>query len=203
MAPFAKGRFILVRHGETDANRRRIFADSDDIPLSETGVRQARDVALVLSGGLRAQVLVSSHFLRARRTAEIIAEALGLAAEAVPGLHERDFGCLKGHPYERMGEMMAAGNAAAPWFWKPEGGESLDDVRRRAIAAMERLRTRYPGREVVIVCHGAVIQAICAHITGVWSESAVPPNCGFVTIEYDAERWSAPVISGEWDRIES
>jgi broad specificity phosphatase PhoE len=196
----SKGRFILVRHGETEANRRRCFADSDDIPLSETGIQQAREVALLLSSGCRAQVLVSSHFLRARQTGEIIAEALRLAIEAVPGLHERNFGCLKGHPYEHMGEMMALHDREA-WLWKPEGGESLDDVRRRAIAAMENLRARYPGREIVVVCHGAVIQSICAHITGVWTESSVPPNCGIVTIDYEEDAWTEPVLAGDWDRI--
>src|SRR4051812_11464946 len=103
-----KGRFILVRHGETEANRRRCFADSDEIPLSETGLRQAREVAALLRSTFRPQAVVSSHFRRARQTSEIIAEALGLTTEAISGLHERDFGCLKGHPYERMGEMMTA-----------------------------------------------------------------------------------------------
>ncbi|HEX4275258.1 MAG TPA: histidine phosphatase family protein [Bryobacteraceae bacterium] len=201
MEPSSKGRFILVRHGETDANRRRCFADSDSISLSEAGVQQAREVALLLSDGFGAQVLVSSHFLRARQTAEIIAEVLSLETEAISGIHERDFGCLKGHPYERLGELMTRCDDTPPWLWKPEGGESLEDVRRRAVLVMENLRDRYSGQDVVIVCHGAVIQAICAHITGVWTESAVPPNCGFVTIEYDAGKWSAPVLSCEWDRI--
>jgi broad specificity phosphatase PhoE len=198
MAPFPKGRFILVRHGETEANRRRCFADSDEIPLSETGLRQAREVALVLATKFHAQVLVSSHFLRARQTSEIIAEALGLTAECIPGLHERDFGCLKGLPYERM-----PSGEDQPWLWKPEGGESLDEVRLRAIEALEALRVRHPGKDAVIVCHGAVIQAICAHITGVWSESSVPRNCGIVTIGYEGEAWAEPVFSGDWERITS
>ncbi|HWF06865.1 MAG TPA: histidine phosphatase family protein [Bryobacteraceae bacterium] len=196
----AKGRFILIRHGETDANRRRCFADSDEIPLSDIGIQQAREVALLLASGCRAQILVSSHFLRARQTGEIIAEALRLATEAIPGLHERDFGCLKGHAYERMGELMGS-NDREPWRWKPEGGESLDDVRRRAILVMESLRARYPGREIVVVCHGAVIQAICAHITGVWTEASVPPNCGIVTIDYEEDVWGEPVLSGAWNPI--
>jgi broad specificity phosphatase PhoE len=145
-------------------------------------------------------VLVSSEFLRARQTSEILAKVLNLITETHPGIHERDFGCLKGNPYERMGEMMIAGDPE-PHTWKPAGGESLDEVRRRAISAMEALRARYPGQEIVIVCHGAVIQAVCAHITGVWSEASVPPNCGIVTIDYDADAWQQPLLSGEWDRI--
>jgi len=197
-----RGRFILVRHGETEANRRRCFADSDEISLSETGYRQAREVAIVLSQGFRAQALISSHFRRAVETSEIIADALGLPIESLAGLHERDFGCLKGHPYGHMGALMMPDDEK-PWLWKPEGGESLDEVRLRAITAMETLCSRYPGQDVIVVCHGAVIQAVCAHITGEWTESAVPPNCGIVTIEYEAGVWGKPALSGDWERITS
>jgi broad specificity phosphatase PhoE len=60
---------------------------------------------------------------------------------------------------------------------------------------------RYAGREIVVVCHGAVIQAVCAHVTGEWSQASVPPNCGIVTIAYDVNGWGRPVVSGEWDLI--
>ncbi len=165
-------KIILVRHGETEANLRRCFADSDDIPLTDAGRLQAHKVALRLAREFRPEVLVSSHYPRAIETSEIIGRVLGLATEVFPGLHERNFGSLKGQPYARLEEA-----ANAP------GVESLDDVRRRAMAAIEALRLRYPGREIVIVSHGAVIQAVCAHITGNRNEAAVLPNCGLVTIE--------------------
>ena len=186
MAQSHGGRVVLVRHGETEANLRRCFADSDDIPLTDAGRLQSRELAFRLSREFCPEVLVSSHFLRARQTSEIIGRVLGLATEAFPGLHERDFGSLKGQPYERLEE---APKSVEPWLWSPPGGESPDEVRRRAIAAIGALRVRYPGREIVIVSHGAVIQAFCAHITGDWKES-VPPNCGIVTI-----------ASADWDAI--
>lgn len=182
------GRLILVRHGETAANVRRIFADSDDMPLTETGRAQAEKLALHLARQFRADVLVSSHLARARQTSEIIGRVLGLTPETISGIHERDFGALKGRPYERLAELAHA-------------CEPLDSVRRRAVAAIEAVRERFPAREIVVVCHGAVIQSICAHVTGVWSEYSVPPNCGIVTIEYDAHGWGAPVRSGDWDQI--
>src|SRR5580698_1099012 len=156
------GKIVLVRHGETEANLRRCFADSDDIPLTDAGRLQSRELAFRLSREFCPEVLVSSHFLRARETCEIIGRVLGLPIEAIPGIHERDFGSLKGQPYERLDE--------AP------DCESLDAVRRRAMAAIEALRLRYPGREIVIVTHGAVIQAVCG-------AASVPPNCGIVIID--------------------
>ena len=162
----SKPKIILVRHGETEANVRGCFADSDDIPLTEAGRLQSRELALRLSRDFRPEVLVSSTFPRARQTSEIVADVLGLATEAIPGIQERNFGCLKGLPYERL-------RLHDPQ-WSPEGGESLDDVRRRAIKAIESLRDRYPREEIVVITHGAVIQAVC----GV----AVPPNCGIVIV---------------------
>ena len=183
-----RGKLILVRHGETDANVRRVFAESDDIPLTETGILQAEQLALRLAREFRPHVLVSSHFLRARQTSEIIGRVLGLVPEPITGIHERDFGDLKGCPYARLGEA-------------PHLAEALESVRLRAISAIEGLRERYPAHEVIVVSHGAVIQSICAHITGVWSEESVPPNCGLAVVEYDVRRWHAPVLSGDWDRI--
>lgn len=194
-------KFILVRHGETEANRRRCFADSDEIPLTETGRVQARGLAARLAREYRPEMLFSSEFARARETGEIIGEVLGLLPESIPGIHERNFGFLKGHPYDRMGEAMKGG-PSEPWLWTPAGGESLDDVRRRAIAALDGTRTRHAAAdEIVIVCHGAVIQAVCAHITGEWSESFVPPNCGVVEIGHTPEGWQRPVVSDEWEGL--
>jgi broad specificity phosphatase PhoE len=182
------GRIILVRHGETDANRAGCFADSDEIPLTEAGRRQALDAASRLAADFHPQHLLSSPFARARETSEIIGRALRLKVEVIEGIHERNFGCLKGHPYSRMGEMMAADPFCDPdsnWTWSPEGGESLDAVRLRAVAVLDEVRRRHGGQDVVVVCHGAVIQAISAHMTGAWSDAVVPANCGFLVIESD------------------
>jgi probable phosphoglycerate mutase len=176
-------RIILARHGETEANRRRCFADSDEIPLTDTGREQAGELACLLAARVRPHRLLSSPYLRARQTAEIVSSFIGLKPQVIPGMHERDFGCLRGHPYERMDELMPP--SIEPWLWRPEGGESLDDVRRRVTPVIDSLHEKYPGEEIVLVCHGAVIQSVCAHITGQWSEAAIPPNCGVVTIEYD------------------
>jgi broad specificity phosphatase PhoE len=164
----------------------RVFAD-DDIPLSETGRLQSEQLAQGLAREFKPNVLVSSRLLRARQTSEIIGRVLGLTPEPIPGLHERDLGALKGLSYERFAEA-------------PDSAETIDSVTRRAMSAIEALRDRYSAHEIVVVCHGAVIQAICAYITGAWSED-YPPNCGLLTIAYDAQAWSAPVKSGIWSPL--
>jgi len=180
---------ILVRHGETEANRRRCFADSNKIPLNETGRMQAQKLATRLAREFRPELLFSSDFARARETSEIIGGVLGLETEVIAGIHERDFGRLKGLPYEQM-----QGDVA-------HDGESLEDVQLRAAPVLEALRTEHTGRQVIVVCHGAVIQAMCAHITGEWNHAWVPPNCGIVVIDYVGQQWKQPVVSGDWERL--
>jgi broad specificity phosphatase PhoE len=183
------GRIILVRHGETEANRTGCFAESDEIPLTAAGRAQARDAARRLAADFRPRHMLSSPFARARETGEIIARALRLEVEILEGIQERNFGCLKGHPYARMAEMMAGDPACdfdKTWAWRPAGGESLEDVRRRAAAVLDEVRARHGDRDVVVVCHGAVMQAMAAHMTGSWSEAAIPANCGIFVMEYQS-----------------
>ena len=197
------GRIILVRHGETEANRLRRFAESNDIPLTRAGREQALELARRLAADFRPDLLLTSEYLRARETSEIIGNFLSLEPVILRDIHERDFGRLRGHPYERMGEWMLTDSIydpAQPWLWTPPEGESLEEVRARAIRALETARA-WDAREIVIVCHGAIIQAICAHLTGEWRESFVPPNCGYVIIERTADGWSHPHISGDWESL--
>jgi broad specificity phosphatase PhoE len=185
------GRIILVRHGETEANRTGCFAESEEIPLTEEGRRQARDAARRLAAGALPHRLFSSAFARARETGQIIARELRLEMEILEGIHERDFGSLKGHPYHRMGEMMAADpscDLTRIWLWKPEGGESLDEVRLRAVAVLEDVRRRHADQDVVLVCHGAVIQALTAHMSGDWAKAKVPGNCEMLVIDAETFR---------------
>jgi broad specificity phosphatase PhoE len=183
------GRIILARHGETEANRAGCFADSDEMPLTRSGRLQARDAARRLATDYLPEHIFSSSFARARETSEIIARSLQLEVEILKGIHERDFGCLKGHPYQRMGELMDADPSYdhhSTSLWKPTGGESLEDVRRRAVEVLRQVQKRHPGRDVVLVCHGAVIQAVTAHLTGNWHDAAISGNGGFIVIEAEA-----------------
>jgi probable phosphoglycerate mutase/uncharacterized phosphatase len=189
-------RIILVRHGETEANVRGHFAESDEIPITDAGRLQAHTLALRLARDFQPAALISSAFLRARQTSEILGRTLGLATEVIEGIHERDFGSLRGHPYSRVAEVASADDLRDPdkaRGWRPAGGESLEDVRLRAIAALEDLRIRYRGRQVVVVCHGAVIRSICSHITGEWGENYILPNCAAVVVVHSEQGWHAPI----------
>lgn len=147
----------LVRHGETPLNAARVM-QPPDTPLSERGSAQAVAVAERLRAVPLAGIL-SSDLRRAHDTARQIADVQGLAIQATALLHERNFGDLRGKPYDNLGfnpfEMQEA----------PPGGESIPEFLARVARAFDeaiRLRDRLNG-PLAIVSHGLVIKAIMAH----------------------------------------
>ena len=93
---------ILVRHGETALNAARVMQPAAT-PLSERGQAQALAVAqrLARRGGIGA--IVSSDLPRAWLTAEAIAAALAMPDPPSALLQERNFGDLRGRPYDTLG----------------------------------------------------------------------------------------------------
>ncbi len=97
--PLLRHAFLFLRHGETEANVRRVVAGSRDVPLTGVGHEQARTAAAALkSRGITA--IYSSALQRARDTAGYVARELGLAVQVVPELGERNWGVLEGKPRE-------------------------------------------------------------------------------------------------------
>jgi broad specificity phosphatase PhoE len=191
------GRLILVRHGESEGNRDRRFSISSEVELTEIGRRQAHEVAQRIKTRFQPELIFSSSFLRARQTSAIIAAELNLPVEVVEDIHERDLGTLRGESYDRLRELVKLAPDFDPkqgWLWRPEGGESYEDVRLRVTAAFNRLRGRFPEHEVVVVSHGGVMLSMWAHITGRWEGAHLPPNCGIVLVEHDGERFELPQI---------
>src|SRR5690606_41498851 len=86
---------LLIRHGETAWNLDRRVQGHTDIPLNARGRAQAHSLARALRHEPLAAVY-TSDLGRAMATAQPLAQALGLQAQAEPGLRERHFGCFEG-----------------------------------------------------------------------------------------------------------
>jgi ribonuclease H / adenosylcobalamin/alpha-ribazole phosphatase len=193
--------FILVRHGESESNRDSCFALNGDVPLTDLGRQQARDVAAHIARRFNPQRVISSTFARARQSADIISAALSLPLEIVDGIQERDLGTLKGQPWHEHAVLTKADpnyDSRREWLWRPPGGESYEDVRQRVIPVLESLRSRYPADELVLVSHGAVMRAVWSQLTGAWISSFIPGNCAMLLVPHDGQRFFPPqVISGD------
>jgi probable phosphoglycerate mutase len=156
----------LVRHGQTDWNLAKRIQGSTDIPLNETGRADARTAAERLASDTH-HAVHTSPLLRAKETAEIIAERLGLEiAGVVPDIREREFGEGEGMLVPDYIETYGDWHAEVP------GAESLNAVGERAIAALHaiareaRRRSTPRAESVIVVAHGGVIRAVIDHVSG-------------------------------------
>ena len=158
-------RLIVVRHGESEANRKRVFAGQTDSPLTAAGREQARAVAQALAAEPIARV-ISSDLSRARETAEAIASPRGLPVEATPALREWDVGDLVG--LDRDGTVRRYGDVRR--FFEPgsrvPGGESFEEVVTRVTRFVDGIVPAAIGRTVCLVAHGMTNRIIAAHFMG-------------------------------------
>jgi len=180
-------RLLLVRHAESHGNRDRVFTATPDVPLTERGRLQARTAAERLALEHAPRHVVSSPFARARETAGIIAEVLGVDVSVEPDLRERDYGTLAGLSYDTPRPDY---DRERYWLWRPESGETLVEVAVRVGAVLDRVATGRAGDEVVVVSHGAVMMAAQWHVSGAWPPAGrVVPNAGLVVAEHRHGRW--------------
>lgn len=144
---------LLIRHGETDGNALRIM-QRPDVPLNANGIRQAALVGQRLLAHGFAHVLCSD-LLRARMTAEPLRRA-GVPIEETPLLAERNFGDIRGTPYDQLAE-----DPYAPEYIPPNGESIPVFLERVAQAfALIALRRRGLAGTLVVVTHGLVCRAI-------------------------------------------
>jgi broad specificity phosphatase PhoE len=156
----------LIRHGETGANLEGVWQGSTDAPLNERGLAQAGRVAAYL--GERhadASALYSSPLQRAHRTAEVIAEAMGLAPQIDDGLTEYHLGRWEGKTYDDLQHEHR--------FWHhikrdpdfaPHGGESPRQVTDRFTRALLRIARSHAGERVIVVAHGGALSLSLGHL---------------------------------------
>lgn len=174
-------RLFLIRHAESEGNRDGVFTATDEVPLTERGRAQARAAARWLRHHGSPQHVVSSPFTRARETAAIIAEMIGVPTSIEHDLRERCYGRLAGMPYATPRPDY---DATAYWLWRPEQGETLVEVACRVGPVLDRL-AQESGGDVVIVSHGAAMMAAQWHVTSRWPPAGrVVPNAGIVLVEH-------------------
>lgn len=172
---------LLIRHGQTEWNVLGKYTGQIDIPLNETGRKQARQVAQMLRN-TPPDVIVSSDLRRARETADLIADACHLTVITDPRLREINQGVWEGMQFEDIKTQYAqefAARDANPLAVASPGGETVGQVQDRVLTAVSDLVEKHNGSRIAIVAHGLALALIKAHytnypITRVWD--LIPPN---------------------------
>lgn len=148
-------RILVARHGQTQWNALNKVCGRTDLPLTELGHAQARELARKLEHeGI--DLIIASPMIRARQTAQAVADLCGVPVLVDERLIEQNFGIFEGVDRKDPGFL---GNKRHFALRYP-GGESMMDVAHRTYSLLEEIKVRYPGKTVLLACHGAVGRVI-------------------------------------------
>ena len=151
---------LLIRHGETEGNRKRII-QVPETPLSDRGLEQAGRLGHRLASAGVTEIW-TSHLSRARMTAEAVERTTGAPLREEPDLEERNFGAIRGTAYADLGfDPFMAGYA-------PPEGESWEAFNDRVDRTWEKIERHWvdhfskgpESRHLAIVSHGLFLRSL-------------------------------------------
>lgn len=161
-------RLLLLRHGQTVLSIDRRYSGHGDPELTTVGRAQAAAAAARLTAVPEITAVLTSPLLRARQTAELVAQATGVPIEVRNGLIETDFGEWEGLTFaearDRDPELHAKWLGAEDVA--PPGGESFAAVRVRLADELAAIVEAYEGETVVLVTHVTPIKMILRQALG-------------------------------------
>jgi len=156
----------LVRHGQTAWNKEEVFRGRTDVPLNETGLKDAALAGMYFKE-IDIHAIYSSPLSRAWQTAEKIAQFHSLDVQVLDGLIDMSFGNWEGHSLWEVKEK--DGERYRQWRDEPHlvklpGGDTLDEVRVRAMAALETVIQKNPEKTLVLVSHRVINKVLICGI---------------------------------------
>jgi 2,3-bisphosphoglycerate-dependent phosphoglycerate mutase len=187
------GLLALVRHGESQWNLENRFTGWVDVPLTDTGRREAARAGELLRG-MRFDRAFTSVLQRAAETLDIILRTIGqtgIPIERDAALNERHYGDLQGL---NKAETAAKFGAEQVHIWRrsydvaPPNGESLQDTAARTLPYFERVIAPHlrGGETVLVVAHGNSLRSIVMHLDRLTKEQVTELNLATgVPIVYD------------------
>ncbi len=158
----------LVRHGRSVWNAAGRIQGQIDIDLDEIGLQQARRIADRLEGEPIAAIY-ASPLLRAKATADAIAERFNLPVTPDPRLMEYDFGVISGMTWTEVTKrhpVLADRWLEDPWAVPVAGSEGRVNFAARVMSAMQDICAQYPTENIAVVAHGGTFGIYLAAMLG-------------------------------------
>jgi len=166
-------RIVLVRHGQTEWNRVERFRGRADVPLNETGRAQAEATGKRVAVEWQPSAIYASPLSRAVKTAAAIARHFDLPVQIHHGIADIDYGQWQGLTPDEVKVRWPEIHHAwynAPHTMRIPGGETLDDLRTRGMAAVRELAARYAGQTIVLVGHTVINRIILLGVLGLGND---------------------------------
>lgn len=183
-------KLYLIRHGQTDWNIQGKIQGSHDIPLNETGRKQARMLAEGMDSRPVTKIF-SSTLKRAVETAKMIGDRQKVDIYLVPGLIEVEFGQWEGMTWQEIQAQYPAEYerwSINPVDVAPPGGETQMEVMTRVAGAVETVMGMTDKREdIAVVSHGATMAYIVAYLMRNHPEESeiIVENASITTVNYN------------------
>jgi alpha-ribazole phosphatase len=158
----------LIRHAATESMEGRCYG-WHDVPLSQDGINQARNLARRLARN-RLDAMYTSPLRRARETARILAEPHDVSVQIIQELAEIHFGDFEGLSYEEI--QVRFPEIYQQWMDQPTvvrfpNGEDFPGLQRRTLAALNSILTSNIGKSVAAVAHAGVVRILLADALGI------------------------------------
>lgn len=181
----------VVRHGETEWNVKKLLQGQLDIPLNETGIRQATKLKEKLKH-VQFDIIFSSDLERAVKTVDPIAIEHDLITQTTHILRERDFGRLAGAPVSALNKFKEEFNSLSKeerfrYKYYPEI-ESDEETVSRVITFLREVAVTYPGKTILIATHRGVMYSLLIHLgyMNYYQNSKRPiKNTAYIKLETD------------------
>jgi broad specificity phosphatase PhoE len=158
----------LVRHGQTDWNLEGRYQGGADTPMNASGISQVQGIISRLQK-IHFDALYTSHLQRAYRSAEILAQALGLEIIVDERLREISMGEWEGMLFTDIKQQYPSDieeRQRSPLSFRPPGGETVGEVAERMAAAADDISRQFPGGVVLLVSHGLALSTLFCQATG-------------------------------------
>jgi broad specificity phosphatase PhoE len=175
---------FIARHGQNEDNVKGILNGHRDLPLTDLGREQARQLGKgIQRKKLHFDAVYSSPLGRAYETAQIVSRLAALPEPIVmEDLIERDFGAMSGKLASQIEELCTPDiikTDTVTYFLSPEGAETFPQLAARGQVILDKIRRRHAKGKVLLVCHGDIGKMIyCAATRGNWRDVLIDFHFG-------------------------
>ena len=163
-------RMIVVRHGQSEANAKRVLQGHMDSPLSNYGRLQARELAqrMISTGNNVFDLMYSSDLSRASETAKIISQILKIdKITYLPLLRELNLGIYEGLSLDEVNKRGLLVNLQNDYSKQAPGGESISSMIQRINSFLEIINIPTPQPlSLLVITHGGTLYHILRILTG-------------------------------------
>lgn len=156
-------KIYVVRHGQTDYNIKKVFQGHIDIPLNETGEKQAQETASKFRN-IEVDMILVSPLKRTLQTAQYISQITGVPITIEERLIERSFGDMEGHQSREDWNIKMMLDYEKNY--DIENIEPIQSLFKRVYDFLDEIIEKYKDKNLVLVTHGAVSQPIECYFNG-------------------------------------